>query len=100
IDTRVQVFFDKVSVAPIAFGPAAFFGQRSRQRAFVERYPRDDRYVHLCARGEQFIFRILVEDVVDHLNRINLSAFHCAHTVPWFPTIQTNADRTDELLTA
>src|SRR5205807_5192470 len=100
IDTGVQVLFEEISVAPVAFGPAALFRQRSCQSSFVERHTRDDRDVHLCARREQFIFRILIEDVVDDLDRVDLSAFHSAYAVPWFPAIQTNANRVDEFLTA
>src|SRR5205823_14167439 len=56
--------------------------------------------IYLFARREQFIFGILIEDVVDDLHRVDLSAFHCAYAVPWFPAIQTNANRVDEFLTA
>src|SRR2546421_8433368 len=99
IDTGIQVLFNEINIAPVAFGPAALFRQSSCHRSFVERHARDDRHVHLGARWEQFIFRILIEDVVDDLDRVDLSAFHCAYAVPWLPTIQTNADCIDEFLT-
>src|SRR5260370_5541536 len=95
-----QIIRDKVSAAPITFGPTAFFGERARQRAFIKWHPRNHGLVHLFTRGKQIVLGILIEDVIDHLYRIDLSGPDGTHPVPGFPAVQTDADRVDELLAA
>ena len=91
MDTGDQIVRYEINVTPVAFWPFAVFGERARQRAFVKRHPRNHRDIHLNARGEKIVFRILIEDVVDHLHRINQSAAHRAHTIPGLPAIDTDA---------
>src|SRR6266404_2012480 len=92
LNTWNQVFRDEVDVAPVAFRPLALFGESAGQRAFVERHSGDHRRVHLDAGREKIILRILIEDVVDHLHRINQAALHCAHAIPGLPPIDADAD--------
>src|SRR6185312_6657131 len=56
--------------------------------------------LHLLANGKQFVFGILIEDVVDHLYRVDLPGLDCKDSVPGLPAIQTNTNRIDETLAA
>ena len=51
--------------------PPRIPGQRPREAAFVERHSRDDSDLLLAAGGEELVFRVLIEDVVDDLDRID-----------------------------
>ena len=72
-DARLQVFRYKIAVAPVAFRPVAVFGQRPSQAAFIERYSGNYPYIVLAAEWKKFVFRVLVEDIVDDLDRINVA---------------------------
>src|SRR5436309_7164124 len=69
-----------------------------RERAFIKGHAGDDGDIHLPTRGKQFIFRILIEDVVNDLYRIYQSAANCFHSVPGFPTINTDTHGAEQTL--
>src|SRR6185437_795407 len=100
LHTRNQVIGNEVNIAPIPFGPGTFLGERAGKRSFIEWHSRDYRRVCLLTCRKQLVFRILIEDVVDHLDGIDLAGSDSAQTVPRLPTVQTNSDCFDEPLTA
>src|SRR4029077_18053228 len=57
----LQIFRDKIRVAPIAFGPRAVDGERAGERAFIEWNAGDYGDVFHAANGEEGVFGILVE---------------------------------------
>src|SRR6266404_5635392 len=95
LDTGDQVFRYEVNIAPVAFRPLAFFSERAGQRAFVKWHAGNYRRIHLDAGREKIILRTLIEDVVDHLHRINQTALHRAYGVPGFPAVDADADSFD-----
>ena len=58
----------------------------------------DDGDIHFLARREQLILRILVEDVVNDLDRIDLPAAYSLYAVPRFPAVYRDAARPDQPL--
>src|SRR4030095_10327698 len=100
LNTRNQVIRNEVNIAPIAFRPGAFFREGAGEGSFIEGQPRDYRGFCLLTRREPLIFQTLIEDVVDNLHGTNPASPDCAQAIPWFPTIQTNADCLDKPLTA
>ena len=87
-----QIFRDKVSVAPIAFRPGAIDGQRAGERAFVEWDTGDHGDVFHAADGEERVFGILVENVVDDLDGVGDTFKHSANAVARLPAIDADAD--------
>ena len=67
VDAGVQIFRNKIGVAPVAFRPVTFFCQRAGQRAFVKRHARDDGDVMLAARRKKLVLRILIENIAYNL---------------------------------
>src|SRR5438876_6671103 len=61
----------EVPIAEIALLEYRVFGDRAGQRAFVERYPRQQADVRFTHQRKQVRLGSLVEDVVDNLNRIH-----------------------------
>ena len=88
----LEIFRDEIGVAPVAFWPGAFERKSSGERAFVERDAGDDGDIFFSARGEKFVFGILVEDVVDDLDCIDEAGAHGANAVTRLPAIETDAD--------
>ena len=93
-----SVLRHEVRVSPIALRPAAVPGQRPRQRALVQRHAGNHGHMVLVASREQFVLRILVEDVVDHLDRVDQSALDRLPPVPWLPAVQAQADGVNQAL--
>src|SRR5271157_3221294 len=63
----------KVRVAKVAFGKRGVGCDLAGQAAFVERHADDHADTVLLTIGEQFVRGRLVEDVVDHLHRVDQS---------------------------
>src|SRR4030095_4991202 len=100
LHTRYQVLRHKVAVAPITFGPSRVFCQRPRQSSFIEWHPCDYCNVHFTARWKQLIFRILIEDVINHLHRIYLTSLDGPNRIPRLPSIYADTDSLNQFLTA
>ena len=94
-DAVFQIFRDEVGVAPIAFGPRGIEGERAGERAFIEWDAGDDADVVLAACGKEFVFGILVKDVVDDLHGVNETGFYGADPVFRFPAILADANGSD-----
>src|SRR4029077_5308607 len=91
----LEIFRDEVGVAPIAFGPGAIERESSGERAFIEGNAGDDGDIFFAARGEKFVFGILVEDVVDDLDGVDEAGAHGANAVPRLPAIEADAEGAD-----
>src|SRR6266487_889217 len=68
-----KVLRAEVDVAEVSAGPARLSCERTREAAFIERHASDDRDVFLATDGKQLILRVLVEHVVNDLNRVDQS---------------------------
>src|SRR5260370_6510109 len=91
-DAALQIFRDKVSVAPIAFWPGAIDGQGAGECAFIEWHAGDHGDVFHTADGEERVFGILVEDVVDDLHGVGDAFEHGTNAVAGLPAIDADAD--------
>jgi len=87
-----QIVGDKIRVAPITFRPFAVNGQRAGECALIERNASDYGDIFHAANGEERVFGILVENVVDDLDGIGDAFEHGANTVAWLPAIDADAD--------
>src|SRR5204862_2394188 len=83
----LEIFGDEIGAAPVFGGPFAVRRQRARKAAFVEGDARDDRDILFVAGGEQFVFGILVEDIVDDLHGVEESGANGFDTVGGLPAI-------------
>src|SRR5712692_8905244 len=90
-DAALQIFRDKVSVAPIALRPLAINGQRAGECAFIERHAGDDGDIFHTTDGEEGVLGILVEDIVDDLDGVGDAFEHGANAVARFPAIDADA---------
>src|SRR4029077_15433219 len=63
--------------------------------AFIEGDTGDDGDVIFSASGKQFVFRILVEDVVDDLNGIEQACPDSFHAVCRLPAIDADSEGTN-----
>src|SRR6266849_2559457 len=90
-DAALQIFRDEISVAPIALRPLAVHGQRAGEGAFIERHAGDYGGVFHAADGEERVFGILVENVVDDLARVGAAFEHGANAVARLPAIDADA---------
>ena len=61
----------EISRAPIVLGEAGFERHLAAEAAFIEGDAGDDSDIEFLADGEEFVLGSLVEDVVDHLHRVN-----------------------------
>ena len=86
-----QIFRDEISVAPIAFWPRGIDGERAGECAFIERHAGDHGDIFHAADGEERVFGILVENVVDDLDGVGDAFEHGANAVRRLPTIDTDA---------
>src|SRR5258708_16749270 len=91
-DAAFQIFRDEVSVAPIAFRPGAIDGQGAGECAFIERHTGDYGDIFHAADGEERVFGILIENVVDDLDGVGDAFQHGANAVAGFPAIEADAD--------
>ncbi len=91
-DAVFQIFRDKISVAPIALRPGAIDGQRAGECAFIERNAGDHGDIFHAADGEERVFGILVENVVDDLDGVGDAFEHGANAVAGLPAIDADAD--------
>src|SRR5256885_2525010 len=91
-DTGLEIFRNEISAAPIALGPFGIERERSGERTFMEWNARDDGNIFFAASGEEFVFRILVEDVVDDLNGVNQARANCANAIFRLPAVLADAD--------
>ncbi len=91
-----QVRGREVKIAPVLGGPRVVDGHGARQAAFIKRHPRNHGDAQLLAHREQFVFRGLVEDVVDHLHRIDEPTLQGLDDIGRFPAVHADADRLDE----
>ncbi len=88
----LQIFRDKVCVAPVSLRPSAIHGQRAGECAFIERDAGDHGDIFHAANGEERVFGILVEDVVDDLDGVGDAFEHGANAVVRLPAIDADAD--------
>ena len=91
-DAVLQIFGDEISVAPITLRPGAIDGQRAGEGAFIEGDAGDYGDIFHAADGEERIFGILVEDVVDDLDGVGDAFEHGAQTVVGLPAIDADTD--------
>jgi len=91
-DAAFQIFRHEISVAPIALRPLAVHGQRASESAFIERHASDHGGVFHATNGEERVFGILVENVVDNLDGVGDAFEHGANAVVRLPAIDADAD--------
>jgi len=91
-DAVFQIFGDEIGVAPVALGPGAVDGQGAGECAFVEGHASDHGDIFHTADGEERVFGILVEDVVDDLNGIGDAFKNGANAVAGLPAIDADAN--------
>ena len=85
----------EVVVAPVARGECGIRPDRSGERSFVEGDPDDDPDILCLAGREEVIFGVLIEDVVDHLDDIDLSGSHGPESIGRLVVVDGNADMAD-----
>src|SRR5208282_1355861 len=71
----------------------------SAEAAFVEGHARDDADVHFLARREKIVLRRLIENVADHLHRVDQARTDCFEAVIRLPAIQAQAEPVNPTLT-
>ena len=91
-DAGAKIFRDKISAAPIVGGPDRLQSERSSERTFVKGNAGDDAYIMRAARGEKFVFGILVKDVVNDLDSVDEAGLYGTNAVPGLPTVHADAD--------
>ena len=67
----------EVIIAKLARLKSRILGDRAGQPAFVQGNPGEHANLSLLAKREKVLFRILIEDVVDHLNSVDQARLHC-----------------------
>src|SRR2546427_699815 len=88
----LQVFSDKIRVAPIAFWPSTIHGQSAGECAFIKRHASDYGDIFHATDGEERVFGILVKNVVDDLDGVGHAFEHGANAVARLPAIDADAD--------
>src|SRR5713101_6386066 len=88
----LQIFRDKISVAPVSLWPSAVNGQRASEGAFIEGDAGDHGDIFHAANGKERVFGILVENVVDDLDGVGDAFEHGANSVVRLPAIDADAD--------
>src|SRR5260370_12759017 len=86
----LQMFRNEISVAPIALWPGAIDSERAGEGAFIERHAGDYGGVFHAADGEERVFGILVENVVDDLDGVGDAFEHGANAVARLPVMDAD----------
>src|SRR6516165_9594832 len=92
---RAEIFRNEVGAAPVVGGPGSLERKGSGEGAFVERYAGDDGDILRAAGGEELVFGVLVEDVVDDLHGVDEAGFDGADAVAGLPAVHADADSAD-----
>src|SRR5215471_1083589 len=95
---RRQVLRAEVPASPVSFRKARIWSQFSSQATLIKRNTGNDPNVHLFADAKQFVFRRLVEDVVDDLYRVHTARANGLDSVGRLPAIQAQTKMADEIL--
>src|SRR5215203_3375150 len=85
----------EVVIAEISLLESGIWCDPARQGTFVEGYPDYDADTVLLAGGEELILRTLVEDVVDHLDRIYHAGLDEPHRVRRLVVVYGDAESAD-----
>src|SRR5258708_23125186 len=93
LNSGLQILRHEIRIPPVARRPLALQRQPPSQRSLIKPPPRNHRPIFLPARRKQLIFRILIENVVNHLHGIHHSVAHRPYSIPRFPTIQAQPKR-------
>src|ERR1700674_783905 len=91
-DAGLQIFRDEIGIAPVSLRPFAIQRECAGKRAFIERDARDYRDVLFAARGKELVLRILIENVVNHLNGVRDALAHGTNAIPGVPAVHADAD--------
>src|SRR5439155_5242373 len=98
VDTLLEVLGPEVAAAKIPLGPGGLLGQRAGEASLIEWHARDHRDVELAAEREELVLRGLIEDVVDHLHRVDDSGTQRFESIPRLPAVETDADGSNQSL--
>ncbi len=85
----------EVAAAEIIGRELLVFAQPASEPALVEGHPRDEAHLVLGARREQRVLRALIEDVVDHLQHVDLPRGHHAQRGLRMVAVDADADGAD-----
>src|SRR6202790_1153393 len=98
LDRLGEIFRTEISGAPVVFGKGGLERHLAAQAAFVEWDAGDYAYVKFLADGKKFVFRGLIEDVVDHLHRIHQAGAECPNAILRLPAVDAQAEEADCLV--
>ena len=94
-DCPGQILRAKISGAPVAFRKARLERHLPAQAAFIERHPRDHADIEFPAKGEQFILRRLIEDVVNDLHHVDQPCSQSPEAIFGLPPIDAQPKELD-----
>ncbi len=97
-DRLWQILRAEISGPPIAFRKARLQRHLPAQAAFVKGNARDHAHVQFLANGEKFVFRRLIEDVVDDLHCIDKASPQRLDSVFRFPPVDAEAEVLNPLI--
>src|SRR5215468_4337297 len=98
LDCWSEIVWTEVIGAPISQWERCVERELSAEAAFIERNPGDYPNVQFAAHWKQFIFRSLIEDVVDHLHRVNEPRPQRLQPVLRLPAVQAQSKCLNEPL--
>ena len=88
-----QIFRTEISGAPVVFRKSRFERHLAAQAAFIQRDPRDHADIQFLAYREEFVFRRLVENVVDHLHHVDQPRAQRLDAVLRLPAVEAQAEK-------